>query len=300
MVCPPARRSRLQTSGLMPPPARPSVSSTVFTTTAQGMINPPAGISGVDGSPITVKALYDGGVLITGHATRAPVLSGHNDWFVVEGVNACCSSGSVVDLDHSSHNVIRRVAAWDAADGNYEHLRRPLRRPQPARRRRRLGYRPQDLLVVPGWKLHDHPPRLGPLGRLARGRTEDGLLARLQQLRHARRKLHRHLERREDEADVRPARLLRPALDGQRQRYVHQLRRQSALCHFRRRWPGRRQERPSEPSWEASPTSPRPTCSRRTGWSSSPTSTRSRSKIPPQCLRPVESIPASALSGSMA
>jgi len=86
----------------------------------QGMISPPAGISGVDGSPITVKALHDGRVLVTGHATRSPVLLVHNDWFVVEGVNACCSSASVVDLEYSSRNVIRRIAAWDAADGNTE------------------------------------------------------------------------------------------------------------------------------------------------------------------------------------
>ena len=85
----------------------------------EDMIQPPAGLSGVSGSPITVKAFYDGGVLITGNASRNPVRLANNDWFVVEGVNACCSSGTVVGINHSSHNVIRRVAAWDAADGNY-------------------------------------------------------------------------------------------------------------------------------------------------------------------------------------
>ncbi len=85
---------------------------------AQGMIDPPAGLSGLSGSPITIKALNDGGVLITGHATRHPILLSNNDWFVVEGVNACCSGGTVVLMSRSSHNIIRRVAAWDAADGN--------------------------------------------------------------------------------------------------------------------------------------------------------------------------------------
>jgi len=86
----------------------------------RGMINPPAGISGVSGSPITVKALYDGGAFITGHASRYPIQLAANDWIVVEGLNACCSSGTVVAINHSNHNLIRRVIGWDSADGNYE------------------------------------------------------------------------------------------------------------------------------------------------------------------------------------
>jgi hypothetical protein len=42
----------------------------------------------------------------------------NNDWFVIEGINACCSNQTVVHIA-GSNNVVRRVAAWDAADGNY-------------------------------------------------------------------------------------------------------------------------------------------------------------------------------------
>jgi len=84
-----------------------------------GMIKPPVGVSGVEGSPITVRSLYDGGPLIAGGAVRSPILLNGNDWMVLEGMDACCSIGTVVGLYNSSHNAIRRVAAWDAADGNY-------------------------------------------------------------------------------------------------------------------------------------------------------------------------------------
>ena len=87
---------------------------------AVSMISPPAGLRGAQGSPITIRALHDGKVLLNGHGMRVPVRLHKNDWFVVEGVNACCSSGTVVWIDKSSHNVIRRTAAWDAAEGNYE------------------------------------------------------------------------------------------------------------------------------------------------------------------------------------
>ena len=87
---------------------------------AGSMIAPPSGLSGAPGLPITVRALHDGGVFIHGDGTRLPVRLLRNDWFVIEGLNACCSSGTVVELEYSNHNVIRRVAAWDSADGNNE------------------------------------------------------------------------------------------------------------------------------------------------------------------------------------
>jgi hypothetical protein len=82
------------------------------------MITPPRGLSGSDGSPIIVRAVHDGKVLIDGQKTRRPVSLSSNDYFVVEGINACCSSATVVEISHSHHDVIRRVAAWDAHDGN--------------------------------------------------------------------------------------------------------------------------------------------------------------------------------------
>jgi hypothetical protein len=84
------------------------------------MVLPPQNLSGADGAPITVRALNDGKVLVNGGGSQVPVQLFHNDWFVIDGVDACCSSGTVVILGNASHNVVRRVTAWDAADGNYE------------------------------------------------------------------------------------------------------------------------------------------------------------------------------------
>jgi hypothetical protein len=58
------------------------------------------------------------GKLITGEGSKRPVRLLYNDWLVVEGINACRSSDTVVELSHSNNNVIRRVTAWDAADNN--------------------------------------------------------------------------------------------------------------------------------------------------------------------------------------
>jgi hypothetical protein len=82
------------------------------------MILPPKELNGASGIPITIRALNDGKVLINGLGGLPPVQLSYNDWFVIEGINACCSNTSVVSLSNSSSNVIRRVAAWDAADKN--------------------------------------------------------------------------------------------------------------------------------------------------------------------------------------
>jgi hypothetical protein len=104
------------------PSARPGATLCLLDgtyTDAGSMIDPPlAGRSGTPGQPITIRALHDGKVFIDGQGKRFPVRLLRKDWFVIEGLNACCSSGTVVGLDHSSHNVVRRVAAWDAAEGN--------------------------------------------------------------------------------------------------------------------------------------------------------------------------------------
>ncbi len=82
------------------------------------LISPPSKLSGSPDAPITIRALYEGKVLLDGEGKKEPVRLASNDWFVVEGVNACCSGGTVVLISRSSHDIIRRVAAWDAADGN--------------------------------------------------------------------------------------------------------------------------------------------------------------------------------------
>ena len=87
-------------------------------TGSRSMISPPAKLNGRSGAPITIKALNDGKALIDGQGSEVPIRLYQNNWFVVDGVNACCSKQDVVAIFQSSHNVVRRVAAWSAADAN--------------------------------------------------------------------------------------------------------------------------------------------------------------------------------------
>jgi hypothetical protein len=90
-------------------------------TGANAMIDPPDNFNGSSGNPITVRALNDGKVFIDGQRRRTPIYLAENDWFVIEGMNACCSKYAVVELvRQADHNIIRRIAAWDAADVNTE------------------------------------------------------------------------------------------------------------------------------------------------------------------------------------
>ncbi|MGH7797805.1 MAG: hypothetical protein ACREQ2_23330 [Candidatus Binatia bacterium] len=83
------------------------------------MINPPDNLSGTSSARITVRALNDGKVRINGQGRDYPVQLRFNNYFVIEGINASNSAGTVVSISRSHHNTIRRVAAWDAADGNH-------------------------------------------------------------------------------------------------------------------------------------------------------------------------------------
>jgi len=87
-------------------------------TGAESMINPPKGLSGTGDAPITVRAMNDGKVTIDGESVNNPVRLYHNNWFIVEGLNAHSSRATVVEVSRSNHCIIRRVCAWDAADGN--------------------------------------------------------------------------------------------------------------------------------------------------------------------------------------
>ena len=62
------------------------------------MIFPPENLSGSLDAPITVRALNDGKVLINGEGSGVPIRLYHNSWFVIEGVNACCSKEDVVGI----------------------------------------------------------------------------------------------------------------------------------------------------------------------------------------------------------
>jgi hypothetical protein len=88
-------------------------------TGSASMINPPQNRNGTASAPITVKALNDGKVSINGQGSYIPVRLSYNNYFVIEGVNASNSVASVVTLSNSNNNIVRRVAAWDAADGNH-------------------------------------------------------------------------------------------------------------------------------------------------------------------------------------
>ena len=85
---------------------------------SHSMIFPPENLNGISGAPITVRALNDGKVLINGAGGEVPIRLYHNSWFIIEGVNACCSNADVVGIFQSSNNIIRRVAGWNAADAN--------------------------------------------------------------------------------------------------------------------------------------------------------------------------------------
>jgi hypothetical protein len=83
------------------------------------MINPPDNLSGASGNPITIRALNDGKVTINGQGAWQPVTLIRNNYFVLEGFNAHSSGNdSVLRIGASQHNVVRRVAVWDAEDGN--------------------------------------------------------------------------------------------------------------------------------------------------------------------------------------
>jgi hypothetical protein len=88
-------------------------------TGSASMINPPQNLSGTASGRITVKALNDGKVWINGQGSNIPVRLSYNHYFLIEGINASNSVSTVVSITHSDHNIVRRVAAWDAADGNY-------------------------------------------------------------------------------------------------------------------------------------------------------------------------------------
>lgn len=88
-------------------------------TGATSMINPPKNLSGTASARITVRALNDGKVRINGQGGAYPVQLSYNNYFSIEGINASNSAASVVSISNSNNNIVRRVAAWDAADGNH-------------------------------------------------------------------------------------------------------------------------------------------------------------------------------------
>ena len=88
-------------------------------TGTDAMIDPPDNLSGTASQPITVRAVNDGGALIDGQGRDKVVFLDRNSYWVLEGFNAARSGMvSVVRIINSTGTIVRRVAAWDAGDGN--------------------------------------------------------------------------------------------------------------------------------------------------------------------------------------
>jgi len=88
-------------------------------TGSASMITPPQNLAGSSSAPITVRALNEGKATINGQFSAIPVRLYYNNYFVIQGINARNSSASVISISRSHYNIVRRVAAWDAADGNH-------------------------------------------------------------------------------------------------------------------------------------------------------------------------------------
>jgi hypothetical protein len=93
---------------------------------AQSMIAPgfeARGLSGMNGHPITIRALNDGAVTIDGQFLRRPVHLNGNSWLVLEGFNAHSGNRHPVHFENgSTNNVVRRVCAWDAVINDNAHV----------------------------------------------------------------------------------------------------------------------------------------------------------------------------------
>jgi len=92
-------------------------------TGANSMIKPPSGFSGTANNRIVIRSINDGMVDIDGQGQNAPVALDGNDYLTLEGFNAHHAGGtnysvSVVSINYSSYNILRRICAWEATDGN--------------------------------------------------------------------------------------------------------------------------------------------------------------------------------------
>ncbi|RTL56302.1 MAG: hypothetical protein EKK37_17685 [Sphingobacteriales bacterium] len=93
-------------------------------TGASSMINPPQNLSGTAAARIVIRAVNDGKADIDGQGQNAPVTLSYNNYFTLEGFNAHNAGDptsinvSVVTVSYSSYNILRRICAWEAADGN--------------------------------------------------------------------------------------------------------------------------------------------------------------------------------------
>lgn len=81
---------------------------------ANSMITPPLGLSGSSGSPITISAFNDGGVLIDGEFARTAGFFRDNSWWEVQGMNFRHSPNAVLAVSQGSTDInFRRIVVWD-------------------------------------------------------------------------------------------------------------------------------------------------------------------------------------------
>jgi len=87
------------------------------------MVTPPRGRSGVSENPITLRAMNDGHVTVDGEFVRGrlPLSFEKNDWWVIEGINFA-RAAAVMFIASSSHNVFRRVIAYDGSLTTNDHI----------------------------------------------------------------------------------------------------------------------------------------------------------------------------------
>ena len=85
------------------------------------MIDPPSGLSGTTGNPITIRALNEGAVLIDGQFARVPIRLEQNHWFTVEGLNVRNGTFGLFYILSSSNITGRRIVGWDL-DGTKDGL----------------------------------------------------------------------------------------------------------------------------------------------------------------------------------
>jgi hypothetical protein len=86
-------------------------------TGGNGMIQPPANLSGTASLPITIQAINDGLVLLDGQNARNPVvIGGTNQWYVVQGINARNGLTGVYQFV-GSNNRGKRLVGWNATSG---------------------------------------------------------------------------------------------------------------------------------------------------------------------------------------
>ena len=136
-------------------------------TGSSSMIDPPDNLNGTVGKPITIKALNDGQVTINGQGENGPVLLNRNNYFVLEGFNAHHSSdNSVVRVTRSHHNVVKRVVAWDAPDGNEGIVSAGASEYTLFEDVAAWGIGRKVFELITGRKFYDLSPLLGEMGRI--------------------------------------------------------------------------------------------------------------------------------------